>query len=293
MGLTLSNSQLAPHIAARIKQRVLLVRTDQSVGSGLPAALARRDLEVVIKATLDEALRCIAGEPFAALICDLHLPAAGDGFTLINAMNHLHPSAVTMILSDYPALKESMASLLPQADEVLVTPIETEQIVTLLESRLLTPKRHFVRSRESIATILQKHSDSTIREWLTRSKQSRALSTAAALSDDQRTGYLKGLITELVHRLRAPRLEEGTAQVSRAAVTHGRIRRRQGYTPAMLVEESRILQVCIFQTLRNNLNAVDLALVLTDVMTIADEVDSQLRQTMDSLVELADAKRAH
>ncbi|MEO5936403.1 MAG: hypothetical protein ABIP81_04235, partial [Terriglobales bacterium] len=39
---------------------------------------------------------------------------------------------------------------------------------------------------------------------------------------------------------------------------------------------------CIFKTLRSNLNAVDLALVLTDVMTIADEVDSQLTQTMAS-----------
>ena len=53
----------------------------------------------------------------------------------------------------------------------------------------------------------------------------------------------------------------------------------------MLVEESRILQVCIFKTLRSNLGAVDLALVLTDVMTIADEVDSQLRQTMASFTD--------
>jgi hypothetical protein len=60
----------------------------------------------------------------------------------------------------------------------------------------------------------------------------------------------------------------------------------------MLVEESRVLQVCIFHTLRNNLNAVDLALVLTDVMTIADEVDSQLRQTMDSFSQISSASRA-
>jgi len=55
----------------------------------------------------------------------------------------------------------------------------------------------------------------------------------------------------------------------------------------MLIEESRILQVCIFKTLRTNLSALDLSLVLTDVMTIADEVDSQLRQTMASFSEKA------
>jgi hypothetical protein len=63
------------------------------------------------------------------------------------------------------------------------------------------------------------------------------------------------------------------------------VRSEQGYTAAMLVEESRILQVCIFKCLRTHLSALDLSLVLTDVMTIADEVDSQLRQTMLSFSE--------
>ena len=48
----------------------------------------------------------------------------------------------------------------------------------------------------------------------------------------------------------------------------------------MMVEESRILQVSIFNTLQNNLPKVDFSKVLLDVMTIADEVDSQLKQAM-------------
>ena len=43
----------------------------------------------------------------------------------------------------------------------------------------------------------------------------------------------------------------------------------------MVVEESRILQVSIFNTLQNNLSAVDFSRVLRDVITIADEVESQ------------------
>jgi len=50
----------------------------------------------------------------------------------------------------------------------------------------------------------------------------------------------------------------------------------------MIVEESRMLQVAIFQILQNNLNRVDFSLVLLDVMTIADEVDSQLCQAMQA-----------
>ena len=52
----------------------------------------------------------------------------------------------------------------------------------------------------------------------------------------------------------------------------------------MIVEESRMLQVSIFQTLQNNLFRVDFSLLLVGVMAIADEVDSQLAQTMASYI---------
>ena len=46
----------------------------------------------------------------------------------------------------------------------------------------------------------------------------------------------------------------------------------------MMVQESRILQVSIFETIQRNLSRVDFSLVLPDVMILADEVDSQLAQ---------------
>jgi hypothetical protein len=49
-----------------------------------------------------------------------------------------------------------------------------------------------------------------------------------------------------------------------------------------VVEESRILQVSIFSTLQRNMRSVDFSKVLLDVVTIADEVDSQLKQAMIS-----------
>jgi hypothetical protein len=61
----------------------------------------------------------------------------------------------------------------------------------------------------------------------------------------------------------------------------------------MVVEESRIFQVCIFNTLQNNLGSVDFSTVLLDVMTIADEVDSQLKQAMLGFMESLAAKAAN
>jgi len=58
------------------------------------------------------------------------------------------------------------------------------------------------------------------------------------------------------------------------------LRRKQGYTVAMVVEESRLLQVCLFTTLHKNTQQLDYAKLLPDVVTIADEVDAQLKQQM-------------
>ena len=107
--------------------------------------------------------------------------------------------------------------------------------------------------------------------------------TCIPLSFEDRTGHLPNLIADLIYRLRLP--PTAKAQISIAAREHGDLRRKQGYTAAMVVEESRILQVSIFNTLQNNLSRVDFSKVLLDVITIADEVDSQLKQAMLSYVE--------
>ena len=59
----------------------------------------------------------------------------------------------------------------------------------------------------------------------------------------------------------------------------------------MMVQESRILQVCLFETIQRNLGTVDFSLVLSDIMLIADEVDSQLTQSVESFFEIAERDR--
>ena len=121
------------------------------------------------------------------------------------------------------------------------------------------------------------------RHWLSLVEQVAELS-AVPLNGEARTGHLPGLLSDLIHRLRLSSPRAGAA-FSAAAHAHGDLRREQGYTAAMLVEESRILQVSIFTSLQRNLHKVDFSKVLLDVITIADEVDSQLKQTMVSFGE--------
>jgi hypothetical protein len=125
---------------------------------------------------------------------------------------------------------------------------------------------------------------------LARAKRSKELNYVV-LSDNERTGHLPRLVEDLIVRLSKPSAaaKDTDAVPSAAALAHGKLRYKQGYTPAMLVHESRILQVTLFGTLQSNLVFLDFSLLLPDVMTIADEVDAQLTQSMESYM---DAMRA-
>jgi hypothetical protein len=142
-------------------------------------------------------------------------------------------------------------------------------------------------SVESVAGVLTRCKTSLIEDWLIRSKETPELNHLH-LSDQQRTGHLSRLLDDLVARLAKPALptKDSDATTSPAAVAHGVLRRTQGYTPAMLIHESRILQVTIFGTLHKNLGLLDFRLLLPDVMIIADEVDAQLTQTMESFTNV-------
>jgi hypothetical protein len=134
---------------------------------------------------------------------------------------------------------------------------------------------------------LRRSTDRIVEDWLVRVKKNKELNHVL-LTDQERTKYLPKLIEDLILRLRKPAALdiETDSLCSAAAVAHGQMRKSQGYTAGMLVHDSRILQVTLFATLQKNLSALDFSLLLPDIMTIADEVDSQLTQAMDSYMNL-------
>jgi hypothetical protein len=138
-------------------------------------------------------------------------------------------------------------------------------------------------SAENVATVLEQGTQSTIDDWYSRVQIEPRIS-GVMLGAAERCAYLPQLFRDLVFRLQNPLPLGARALVSPSAASHGLLRRAQGYSAAMMVEESRMLQVSIFQTLQNNLVRLDFELLLAGVMTIADEVDSQLAQAIASYV---------
>ena len=266
--------------------RVLLVDDDSAVLAMMSQGLERKGFEVVAASSVTEALRRIATESFDVLITDLHMPSPGDGFTVVSAMRHSQPNALTMLVSGYPDVQSAMAAILLEADEIVVKPFEIGGFIELVRERVVHRKPTKRADKESVGAILLRCSTGIVEGWLTRAKQSSELNRVS-LSDEERTGHLPKLVEDLALRLSKPRAtdKDSDAVYSAAAVAHGKLRYLQGYTPAMLVHESRILQVTIFGTLQGNLESLDFSLVLPDVMTIADEVDAQLTQSMDSYMK--------
>jgi len=271
------------------KQRILLVDDNDDIREAYQMGWENRGFEIVAASNVNDALRLISTEKFDVLLSDLHMPDAGDGFTVVSAMRHTHPQAVTLVLSGYPAVKEAMSAILLEADEVLAKPIGIFAIAQIIQKKLTNPVTRTLSKKESVATILERDLEPTIQLWMSKVEQNDEL-MRVPLNYQDRTGHLPKLLRDLVLRIRLSPDDE--IPLSGAARDHGILRHEQAYTVPMIVEESRILQVSIFRTLQNNLKSVDFSTVLLDVMTIADEVDSQLKQQMLGFMEPLLAKLA-
>jgi len=178
-----------------------------------------------------------------------------------------------------------MSAILLQADEILVKPLNVNALGQLIRNRVASPRGSTRIPREAVDAVLHRETTSITADWLERLKED-AILTSVQLSDSDRIGHLPQLVQDLVDRLRAVPVNS-QARISLAAAEHGMLRYSQGYSIEMIVDESRLLQVSIFHALHNNLRRIDLSKLLVDVMTIADEVDSQLRQAIGGYLKLA------
>jgi len=262
--------------------KVLLVDDDAVLRTPLAKVLEVHDFSVTVAANVSEALKKISLDTFDVLLSDLHMPGAGDGLTVVSAMRHANPKAVTLLLSAFPEMDAAAHAILMQADEILVKPMNIPSLIDIIRQRLASGPTSS-RIVESVAGILERSTEATIQDWYERIKTEQMLMDIR-MTPELRCDHLPQVFRDLVHRLRSSK-QLGTKElVSLAAAEHGTTRRKQGYSAAMMVEESRMLQVSIFHCLQKNLASIDFSVLLIGVMTIADEVDSQLSQAMKSYI---------
>jgi CheY-like chemotaxis protein len=259
--------------------RVLLVDDDEVLRTSLTCVLEQSGFIITPAANVADALKLISGPgTYDVLLSDLHMPGAGDGLTVVSAMRHANPQAVTLLLSAFPEMNAATQAILRQTDEILVKPMDVTSLVQIIRQRVASgPLR--TREIETVAEILERTIDITIQEWYERIQTDTDL-MSVPMSRELRCGHLPLIFHDLIARLGSAKPIGSKELISSSAAKHGVDRFRQGYTAAMLVEESRMLQVSIFHTLQNNLASIDYSVLLIGVMSIADQIDFQLSQAI-------------
>ncbi|MHB1857066.1 MAG: response regulator, partial [Acidobacteriaceae bacterium] len=87
---------VALHQGLPTRPKVLLVDDNESVRESLKMVLEYHSFEVVTAGQVNDALQLIGSQKFDVLLTDLHMPGAGDGLTVVSAMRHSNPQAVTV-----------------------------------------------------------------------------------------------------------------------------------------------------------------------------------------------------
>jgi CheY-like chemotaxis protein len=257
--------------------RVLLVDDNDSVRSSLEKALEASGFEVVSAGSAPEALIKISLGRYDVLLSDLHLVGTAEELSVLTAMRHANPRSRTLLLS---GSRDSEAKGLPKQAETKLQ--QSMNVIHLLKAVQLglNEERGWAPGVESVATILERTAVRTIQAWLRFVHDNDELMHIAA-SDRERVEHLPRLVEDVVRRLQSARVtvqESG----SQAAAIYGARRRQQGFSAAMIVEESRLLHICLMDSLQQNLGNVDSAVLLPSVRTIADEVDAQLSLAMEA-----------
>jgi DNA-binding response OmpR family regulator len=257
--------------------KLLFVDDEPGIRLTLPAILERVGFEVVVAASVPEALSIIGNQKFDVLISDLNIGSPGDGFTVVSAMRRTQPDAVTVILTGYPAFETALEAIRQQVDDYLVKPADIEELVNNIKaklSRARSPLEGKIKPQR-LPALAQENRDQIIEEWLKRVNSDDEI-VAIRLTRSERIDCLPPPLLEDILRSAGNPSESGV----HAAADHGVARSRQGYTIPMLVREAKILQDTIGNFAQQNLLAIEISYAIPDLIRIGGMIELALEESI-------------
>jgi DNA-binding response OmpR family regulator len=225
------------------RPRLLFVDDEHSIRATLPLLLEKHGFDVTTVPTVADALVQISAVSFDVLVADLNIHREGDGFLVITAMRRAQPRCKNFILTGYPGLENAIRAIQNQVDDYFTKPADIEQLVTKIRARLAEPAMKPVR----LATVFMENEREITAKILAAIKRD-ALLRKVRLPDGQRVDHLpeifQAVIARLMHDNRPLKSKE-----LQFAVRHGRRRKKERYTPAMVVREFQIIGETIYNLL--------------------------------------------
>jgi ActR/RegA family two-component response regulator len=263
------------------KPKLLFVDDDESIRQTLPLILTAEGFDCTTVASVSEAISEISGQPFDILLSDLNIGQPGDGFTVVSAMRRVQPHARTYILTGYPDFASALEAIRRQVDDYLVKPASIPTLVKTLKTRATRSRGPGPHGKRA-ATVIHENIDAIINSCSGEIDRNPQFAWVD-LPRSEKIDHLPGLLRQLVNRLdKSPDVND--KQETESAWAHGKMRRQQGYSVPMIVEESRILYRVIADTLHANLLDMDISAIIPDLEQISDNLSVMLAESLRSFL---------
>jgi DNA-binding response OmpR family regulator len=261
--------------------RLLFVDDDSQLRDMWRTILSGEGFHVFTAASVADALNLITREKFDVLVSDLNIGSPGDGFTIVSAMRRVQPRVVTFILTGYPAFQAALRTIHEQVDDFLTKPADPEAVIARIRQNLDRPRKQTAPLTQRLQQIIIQNREGLIEDWF-HAVESDAELKEVVMTREDRIDHLPDVLAEIVR----PRMSGlGIEPASRSsAAKHGKKRRTQGYTPAMLLEEARILHRVIANCTQNNLLAVDISLILPDLIDVGDKLHLMSKHSLQAFL---------
>ena len=271
---------------AQTKPSLLFVDDEPNIRLTLGMYLEDQGFAVTPAATVPEALKLITEKAFDVLIADLNIGHPGDGFTVVSAIRRIHPRTVTFILTGFPAFETALQAIRLQVDDYITKPTDTDTLAQRIRDKLAQPKaEHYVPSKR-VSQIVGEHVPEITRRWLDR-VQADPLLSAIKLNDKERADHVPRVLQVA---LKISRDEQIPALDTSAARDHGIVRRKQGYTAALLVREARLLLDAIASCIQDNLLSIQVSYLIQDLVNIHRIVNMLMEESLEAFVETSKKK---
>jgi ActR/RegA family two-component response regulator len=257
---------------------LLLVDDEETVRMTLSLMLEPYGFKVTSAATVPEALRLISQQTFDVLIADLNIGSPGDGFTIVSAMRRTQPHVVNFILTGYPAFETALEAIRQQVDDYLIKPTEIESLVQTINSKLATRAPAHRIQPQRLPDIIDNYRDWIVGHWLAEVKKDSQISSIR-VSDSERTKYIRQLLERAVCGARGTKANPDN---SWTAALHGEMRRKQGYSVALVVREAKILQSVLGECVQQNLIAIEVSHLIHDLFCFWGIIQTELEVSVQA-----------
>jgi ActR/RegA family two-component response regulator len=259
------------------KTRLLFVDDEHSIRLTLPAILEQQGFEVMVAASVQEALEIINHHQFDVLLTDLNIGSAADGFILVTAMRRIQPTAATFILTGYPDFQTALEAIRKQVDDYFTKPADIPTLVSTLKQKVRRPRCSEPPCKR-VSTVIVEKSREILDRWLIEVGADKRWAAISAGRNDL-LGNLPRLLNDLAMALERGRSEAWGESLSLAAA-HGAQRYSQGCTIPLLVTETRILNRVIAAVLQEDLLSINLSTLIPEALKISEYLETLLEESV-------------